>query len=99
MIDFGDEGISERLYRRVDAMTGPEAWQELSAIMQRVRAMDCALFMELEPAVNTYAARQVEAGISLGVELATGPALWLLEPLPEPPTDAEVEQWREELRY
>lgn len=95
-IDFTDEGITERLYRRVDAMTGPAAWQEVSALLQRVRAMDSSLFMELEPAVIAYASAREDASLTLGIELATSPSLWLLAPLPAPPTDEEIEKWKQE---
>lgn len=76
---FQDETIAERITARVDAATGPAAWQELSALLQRVRDMDCTLFMALESAVNVYAGQQVEAAFVVGYQAATQPAPWIFE--------------------
>lgn len=87
MIDFNSEAISERLYRKIDSMTGPAAWQEVSRLLTKVRAVDNQLHSELELAVISYASGREDAALTLGIELATRPALWLLAPLPPPPTD------------
>lgn len=76
---FNNGHVAERITARVDAATGPAAWQELSALLQRVRAMDCALFMDLESAVIAYAVGREEAGFVTGFTVATQPAPWLFE--------------------
>lgn len=74
---FADETISTRIYKRIDALTGPDAWQELSALLQRVRAIDSSLFMDLENAVLAYASQQSDAAFVVGYEAATRPVPWM----------------------
>ena len=76
---FNNGHVAERITARVDAATGPAAWQELSALLQRVRAMDCNLFYELEAAAVAYGCQREEAGFVTGYQAATQPAAWLLE--------------------
>ena len=76
---FNDETISEKIDARIDAMTGPAAWQEVSALLAKVRAMDGNLFYALESAVNVYAGQQVEAAFVVGYQAATQPAPWIFE--------------------
>ena len=93
-IDFSDEGIAERIYRRIDSMTGPEPERALLTAFSEIDAISRELHNRVWDAVIAYAVAREEAALRLGVELATGPALWLLEPLPEPPTDEQVAQWK-----
>lgn len=76
---FEDETISEKIDARIDAMTGPVARQEVSALLAKVRSVDPALFLSLESAMNAYTFCREEAAFVLGVEVATRPSLWLLE--------------------
>ena len=74
---FNDGATAERITARVDAATGPDAWQEVSRLLSQVRAMDCKLFMNLESAVVAYAVGREEAAFCVGVEAASNPAEWL----------------------
>ena len=76
---FGDETIAERISARVDAATEPAAWHQVSALLQRVRAMDAPLFMDLEAAVIAYAVGREEAVFVTGYDAATKPAPWMFE--------------------
>lgn len=96
-IDFDNQTISDKLYRRIDTMIDPGLEHDWLAALDIV---DAKLGREMHEVVyNATMALLIareEAGITLGIELATGPALWLLEPLPPPPTDEQVEAWKQE---
>lgn len=66
---------SDAVYKRIDAMTGPEPWNELKRLLLTVAAGNGALYREMEERVLAYACAQTDAALQLGGELAPTVAL------------------------
>ena len=66
---FNDETTAERITARIDAMTGPAAWQEVSALLQLRAALatiDPAQADAIFAAATTLASAWADAALLVG---------------------------------
>lgn len=73
-----NESEGDQIYRRVQSVTGPGAWDDLKRLLLTVAAGDQSLYFTLEDAINRHSREALEAAFVVGAVDEMGLAIKVL---------------------